>query len=68
LNKKNNIEIDTKQNTNEEPQNNSDLKDVFYEHENSKIIEKEYEALLKNIESIVISSFLRKEFYENLPD
>lgn len=53
---------------NDDSANKSDLKNVFSEHENEEMIEEEYEALLKNIESIVISSFLRKEFYENLPD
>jgi hypothetical protein len=31
-------------------------------------VEKEYEALVKNIESIINHNFLKKEFYANLPD
>ncbi|MBR7036530.1 hypothetical protein IKI14_01295 [bacterium] len=54
--------------SNEKPQNKSDLADNFSENNNSKLIEKEYEALSKNIESIVRDNFLTKEFYENLPD
>ena len=68
LNKKNNFDTNTDQDANEKLRNKSDIKDVFSEHENSEIIKREYEALLKNVESIVISSFLKKEFYENLPD
>jgi hypothetical protein len=56
------------QELNEETGKGSDLKNVFCEHEDSEIIEKEYEALLKNIETIVKNNFLKKEFYENLPD
>ena len=58
----------TPQESNWEPKDRSDLADNFSKRNNSEMIEKEYEALLKNIESIIISSFLRKEFYENLPD
>ena len=32
------------------------------------LIEKEYEALPKMIENLIKENFLKKEFYENLPD
>ncbi len=51
-----------------EPYNKSDLVDNFSENKDSEIIEKEYESLSKNIESIIRANFLNKEFYENHPD
>lgn len=68
MKKRNTLDIDMDQELNEETGKGSDLKNVFCEHEDSEIIEKEYEALLKNIETIVKNNFLKKEFYENLPD
>lgn len=58
----------TSQKSNEEPKNKSDLADNFSEHNNSELIEKEYEALPKVIENLIKKYFLKKEFYENLPD
>ena len=58
----------TPQKSNEEPKNKSDFEDNFSEHNNSELIEKEYEALFKNVETIVKNNFLKKEFYENHPD
>lgn len=52
----------------EEPKNQSDLTGILSESENSELIEKEYQSLLNNIENIIKSTFLKKEYYENLPD
>lgn len=49
-------------------QSESDLADVFFENEKSESIEKEYEALPKIIENLIRKNFLKKEFYEDLPD
>lgn len=52
----------------EKSQSKSDLADVFFENEKSESIEKEYEALPKIIENLIRKNFLKKEFYEDLPD
>jgi hypothetical protein len=44
------------------------LKQNFSDNSDSELIEKEYEALPKMIESLIRENFLKKEFYENLPD
>ena len=46
----------------------TDLKDIFSERENFELIEKEYQSLLDSIEPIILSTFLKKEYYGNLPD
>ncbi len=68
LNKKDNLELNTKTSPIEKPQSKSDLENVLSENEKSGLIEKEYEALTKNIESIISHNFLRKEYYANLPN
>jgi len=67
LDKDNNLNT-TSLKSNEEQKNKFDLEDIFSEHDNSEIIEKEYETLINTIENIIKSTFLKKEFYENLPD
>lgn len=52
----------------QEPQNKSELDNILSENKNSELIKKEYEVLLKNIETIIAHNFLKKEYYENLPD
>lgn len=54
--------------SNGNPQNKSDLADNFSEHNDFELIEKEYETLPKIIENLIKKYFLKKEFYENLPD
>lgn len=68
LNEKDIENMNIKWHSDKESQNKSDLTDVFSENENSELREKEYNTLLKNIESIIRNNFLKKEFYENLPD
>lgn len=68
LNKKNNLNISDKNSSTEEWKNKSDFGDFLSESEKSQLVEKEYEALVKNIESIINHNFLKKEFYANLPD
>ena len=67
LDKDNNLN-NTPKKYNEKLKNQSDLADNFSEHNNSELIEKEYEALPKTIENLIKKHFLKKEFYENLPD
>lgn len=47
---------------------NPNFKNVFSEQEDSELLKEEYELLLQNIESIIITNFLKKEYYANLPD
>lgn len=49
-------------------QNQPDFEDIFYDYANYELIDKEYESFLDSIEIIIKSTFLKKEFYENLPD
>lgn len=68
LNRVNNSNFNIKDSFTEESKDKSDLDDVLSESENSQLIEKEYEALIKNVESVVKNGFLKKEYYRNLPD
>lgn len=68
LNKKNNLNISDKNSSTEKWKNKSDFGDFLSESEKSQLVEKEYKALVKNIESIINHNFLKKEFYANLPD
>ena len=67
LDKNHNLD-NTPKKSKEEPKNKSDLADNFSEHNNSELIEKEYEALPKMIENLIKKYSLKKEFYENSPD
>lgn len=68
LNKKDTLDINTKEFSEEKLKNKSDFEEVLSESEKSELIEKEYEALTKNIESVITHNFLKKEYYANLPD
>ena len=46
----------------------SKSEDILLNLKNSKVVEKELESLLNSIENLVKDNFLKKEFYENLPD
>ena len=46
----------------------SKSEDILLNLKTSKVIEKELESLLNSIEKLVEDNFLKKEFYENLPD
>lgn len=62
------LDTDINWKSNKEHQLKSDLTDIFSENKNSESIEKEYETLPKIIENIIRKNFLKKEFYEDLPD
>ena len=68
LNKRNTLTTGTSWHSEKEPQSKTDLKQNFSDNSDSELIEKEYEALPKMIESLIRENFLKKEFYENLPD
>ena len=68
MKKKKKKALNINQESNKEPENKSGLDNVLSECENSELIEREYEAFLKNVEMIVKNSFLKKEFYGNSPD
>ena len=68
LNKKDNLELNTDTSPREKSKSKSDLGNILSKSKESELIEKEYEALTKNIESIITHNFLRKDFYANLPD
>jgi hypothetical protein len=67
LNNTNNLE--TNGTSNQIPDNKfSKSEDILLNLKNSKVIEIELESLLNSIEKLVEDNFLKKEFYENLPD
>lgn len=68
LNKGENHNFNTISSSTQKSENKSDLDNILSESENSELIEKEYKALIKNVESIVSHNFLKKEYYENLPN
>jgi hypothetical protein len=68
LNKKNTTNSEIKWQSENESQRKANLTQNFSESKNSELIEKEYEALPKMIENLIKENFLKKEFYENLPD
>jgi hypothetical protein len=67
LNDTNNLE--TNSTNNQTPDNKfSKSEDILLNLKKSKAIEKELENLLNSIESLIRDNFLKKEYYENLPD
>lgn len=67
LNDTNNL--DTSSTNNQTSDNKfSKSEDILLNLKNSKAIEKELENLLNSIESLIRDNFLKKEYYENLPD
>jgi len=68
LNEKDRLDVDISWQSEKQLQNKSDFEDIFSGLKKSEIIEKEYEALQKMIENLIRSNFLKKEYYEDLPD
>ena len=63
----NNLESDK---TNNQISTNKDStsEKILSNFKNSKAVEREFETLLNNIETFIENNFLKKEYYENLPD
>lgn len=68
LNEKDTLNTDINWQSEKQPQNKSNFEDIFSGLKKSEIIEKEYEALQKMIENLIRNNFLKKEYYEDLPD
>lgn len=68
LNKRETVNTDINWQSEKESQSKTDLKHDFSESSNSELIEEEYKSLPKVIENLIRENFLKKEFYENLPD
>ena len=68
LNKKDTPDVNIKKTSKENLKNKTDFEEVLSESKKSELVEKEYETLVKNIESIITHNFLKKEYYANLPD